>query len=223
MNSPRKAPLRHARTKSGLPDDEQPLLAGWLARESGVVDKLLNRRYGALYASVLCTYRKETDEVPSKTWPVSREMAIGDVSSSKYHLRHPNTSTLMAVARGAYEELDMWAFTLTWPSTSSFLGSDSLTLAFDSKEKAEEWRRSFMQASEAMEPLVSFNQPGPSTATGFADAATPSATQDGLAAVQGAATGEPKKAVAATDSRRKARTWDSYLHINGVAGRRRDA
>jgi hypothetical protein len=34
-------------------------------------------------------------------------MTIGDMASSKYHLRHPNTSTLMAVARGAYEELDM--------------------------------------------------------------------------------------------------------------------
>ena len=112
MNSPKKPPtLRHARTKSGLPEDEQPLLAGWLARcaglagaflgpslppcgaqgrttpcrparlrvprrESGVVDKLLNRRYGALYASVLCTYRKETDEVQRRPPPASSLPAL---------------------------------------------------------------------------------------------------------------------------------------------------
>lgn len=32
-------------------------------RESGVVNALLNRRFGALYPTALVTYRKETDEV----------------------------------------------------------------------------------------------------------------------------------------------------------------
>ena len=47
-----------------------------------------------------------------------------------------------------------------------------------------------MQASEAMEPVISFNRPGASTTSGFVDAATPNAGQDGLAADQGATGGK---------------------------------
>lgn len=43
--------------------DEVPVLQGWVARESNVVDKLINKRFGALYPSTFVTYRKETDDV----------------------------------------------------------------------------------------------------------------------------------------------------------------
>jgi hypothetical protein len=47
--------------------DELPVLQGWIARESNVVDKLINKRFGALYPSTFVTYRKETDDVSLTT------------------------------------------------------------------------------------------------------------------------------------------------------------
>jgi len=57
----------HRKTRSGVPMDELPVLQGWIARESNVVDKLINKRFGALYPSTFVTYRKETDDVSLRT------------------------------------------------------------------------------------------------------------------------------------------------------------
>lgn len=46
------------------------------SRESGIVNQLLNRRYGALYPSSLVTYRKETDDSLSKVWLLSSDVAL---------------------------------------------------------------------------------------------------------------------------------------------------
>ncbi|KAK2077069.1 hypothetical protein QBZ16_004702 [Prototheca wickerhamii] len=118
----------HARSRSGVSDGESPILQGWLARESGIVNQLLNRRYGALYPSSLVTYRKETDDSPSKVWPLSSDVALTPVTASHFKLRHAKTSTLWAVTAKAYDSVEMWTFTIRWPN-SGVIGQDHLVLA----------------------------------------------------------------------------------------------
>ncbi len=43
--------------------------------ESNVVDKLLNKRYAALYPTVFMTYRRDTGALPSVTLPVAEGAA----------------------------------------------------------------------------------------------------------------------------------------------------
>ncbi|GAB4819917.1 hypothetical protein N2152v2_006963, partial [Parachlorella kessleri] len=195
-----KGSSRHGRTKSGVPTDESPLLQGWIARESGVVEKLLNKRYAALYPTTFVTYRKDTDPSPSKVWPLTKDVSLSPVEGAAYNMRHRNTSTLWAVARGAYDTMQMvgeeadgdvhalavergadrhppggggwearrfgdavtlpvienelqrqgWGFTIHWPHESYLGGSGSLTLAFDAREKADEWREAFQGAVDRL-------------------------------------------------------------------------
>lgn len=96
------------------------------------MDRLLNKRYAALYPAVFVTYRRDTgapsarlrgrqaasvfallhpphppcntwsaDDSPSKVWPISHDTTVSDIKGQHYNLRHKNTFTLMAVARGA--------------------------------------------------------------------------------------------------------------------------
>lgn len=99
---------------------------------------LLNRRYAALYPTVFVTFRKETDDLPSKEWPISREVSVSPVASSKFHLRS-KTSTFYAVVAGAYKTLQMFAFSVTWPHGSDITGPERLVLALDTKEEAGAW------------------------------------------------------------------------------------
>lgn len=71
-------------------------------------------------------------------WPLTRGVTLSAVEGANYNMRHKNTSTLWAVARGAYDTMPMWAFTVNWPH-GAYLGPERLTLAFDAQEKAGGW------------------------------------------------------------------------------------
>ncbi|KFM23600.1 hypothetical protein F751_2859 [Auxenochlorella protothecoides] len=136
----------HARSRSSVAGEETPILQGWLARESGVVSALLNKRFGALYPTALVTYRKETDEAssggmtPSKVWSLSRDVSLTPVDRHTFKLRHAKTSTLWAVTAKAYDAKDMWGFSVKWPN-SGIIGQDHLVLAFEEEREAELWHR----------------------------------------------------------------------------------
>eukprot|EP00889_Picochlorum_renovo_P007185 jgi/Picre1/34215/NNA_001689.t1 len=83
---------------------ENVIIKGWLARESTVVERLLNRRFAVLTPSVFATFRKETDDAPSKVWSVTKDVIVTPVKGEEYHLRKPGTSTFWAVASGAYDK-----------------------------------------------------------------------------------------------------------------------
>ena len=43
-----------------------------------------------------------------QVWPIAKDVTVSKVSDRKdYHLRRPGTSTLWAVARGAYDTMHM--------------------------------------------------------------------------------------------------------------------
>ena len=105
------------------------------------------------------TYRKPNDDLPSKEWPITREVQVSGVQSAKFHLRHAKTSTLYAVVAGAYQTLQMFSFSVSWPHGSDITGPDRLVLAFETKEEAGEEgggrrRRKRLFCTECLQKLV---------------------------------------------------------------------
>lgn len=188
-----------------------------LYRESTVVERLLNKRYGALYPNVFATYRKDTDESPSKVWAISKEVTLTSVQEHKYHIRHAKTSTLWAVAAGAYDTKHMWGFTITW--TVLVGGVDKLALAFDTKEMADEWHLAFTNAIEH----AAANVPRSISLSGTSEeGSTTTIEGDGPVVAPQQATiapgGVPSPiSTSAGTSRPPHRAWASVLHINGIS------
>lgn len=118
-------------------------------RESTVVEKLVNRRFAVLNSSVFATFRKETDDAPSKVWSVTKDVVLTEITSGLFHVKNPGASALWAVASGAYEKKTMWAFTVTW---SVVLSSDTLTLAFDTEDVAKTWHDAFTKCIQVSSP-----------------------------------------------------------------------
>lgn len=190
-----------------------------MRRESTVVDRLLNKRYGALYRSVFVTFRKDTDEYPSKTWPINNSISVSPVQDRKYHVRHAKTSTLWAVATAAYDTKHMWGFTVTWAALVG--GPDKLTVAFEIKEEAEKWHTAFTEvinhASPSRPRSVSVTSEGSTepgdeyprkaesstatTSTNLEERGKFITTEVGVDQV-------PAK---------RTRAWASVLHINGIS------
>jgi hypothetical protein len=226
---------RHSRTKSGVPLDETPIRQGWLARESGVVDRLVNKRYGALYRGLLVTYRSITDDSPSKLWPLTSDVELGEILSREYHLRHPKTSTFWAVARGAYDKVTMWGFKVTW-AAERVNSPESLTLVFDTKDEAEAWRCDLEGAavgtpsagalgSSGLRRLHSDVTSEASVSGGVADsphAGVAPAVSPALAAgksfssaVGGSFTSADRSS-SGVDEPAQPRSWATAMHINGM-------
>ncbi|KAL4450695.1 hypothetical protein ABPG77_001051 [Micractinium sp. CCAP 211/92] len=235
QTTPTSSKRRHGRQKSGIPD-EPFILQGWVARESNVVDKLLNRRYAALYPHVFVTYRRDTDDAPSKVWPISAGTTVSDVQAQQYNLRHKHTSTLMAVARGRYDQVEMWGFTVAWHSYQP--GGDTLKLAFDTQEQAEEWHTAFQDAIDKQSTRkVARTDSDRSVSSSFRDdMPSPQSIEPRRAASQVAQGGGaqqeaagPRRIAVPADgaartasggnggSARRSRAWASVLHVNGVA------
>ncbi len=167
-------------------------------RESTVVDKLVNKRFAVLNSSVFATFRKETDEAPSKVWSVTKDVLLTEIVDGEYHVKNPGASALWAVASGAYEKKRMWSFTVTW---SVILASDKLTLAFDSEDMAKEWHDAFERCirSSSLDERGVLDGDGGRMST-FASETLPE-TIPGTIGQQQA----PK------------RSWASLLHINGIS------
>ena len=185
-----------------------------------MIERLLNRRYGKLYSSTFVTYRKDTDDSPSKVWPISKNITLSPVEDHEYHLRHANTSTLWAVAAGAYEKRHMWGFTVNWSALVG--GPDKLALAFDTKDDAEEWHQAF---SDAVSSALSFRMHLSISAASDASSAaildtpeTPLGSRQANLAQQGqqGGTGQAEPVTPSVPSR-KIRAWASVLHINGIS------
>lgn len=133
---------------------------------------------------------------------------MSKVEGGEYHLRNSGTSTLWAVARGAYEKVNMWGFTVTWSSLMSS-SSDKLSLAFDSKDLAESWHEAFSNAIQAASKKGSINGSGMTRSTESSTILHATESQ-GLEHVStGASGGEGGTP----------RSWASLLHINGISGK----
>ncbi|EFN53068.1 hypothetical protein CHLNCDRAFT_137358 [Chlorella variabilis] len=201
-------PLRgkHGRSKSGVPAEEATLLVGWVARESNVVDRLLNKRYAALYPSTFVTYRRETDDSPSKVWPISADTTVSEVQAATYNLRHKHTSTLMAVARGKYDQVEMHGFSITWQSYQA--GGDVLKLAFDTRSDSSlsdaSVTSSMLEAAPPTQSMEPRRRVTYETSRGEEE-------QEGAAAAPDGGGGRGDGAA------RRSRAWASVLHVNGVA------
>lgn len=224
----------HVRTKSNASlalDESSILVKGAVARESSVVDKLLNTRFAILSVDVFATFRKETDESPSKVWSVTKDVVVSEVAGSEFHLRHAGTSTFWAVARGAYDTKKMWAFTVTW---SSVLSTDKLTLAFETEARAKEWHAGFERAiqTQASKPRTTSTQPGrpemsadasggqgsrgrSRTTTLTSTSTSASSQEDGVELVQSLSTDSATHET--EDTSHTKRSWASLLHINGIS------
>ncbi len=197
-----------------LPENEMPIIEGWLSRESGVVSDLVNPRYGALYASAFYTYRKlGANDTPSRSFPILSSCTVSDVAAKHCHLRSAKTSTLWAVAARAYETVEMviefsdqarpvpthsrelfdplaqtlagpcnsdtstwvgvqFSFTIRW-NAAGFMGPDALTLCFEERSVADEWRSKFAEAIAAVErkpvsmrPLVQLSEQSTTSTNG---------------------------------------------------------
>lgn len=103
-----------------------------------MVTGLLNSRFARLFPSRLATFRREGDEVPSKTWPIVCGIELSPVEAFEYRVRHAGASTLWAVTTHAYDRRPMWSFVVTWPA-SGILGQERLCLAFADPDEARRW------------------------------------------------------------------------------------
>lgn len=185
-----------------------------------MVDKLLNRRYGALYPSTFVTYRKDKDESPSKVWPITKEVTLTPITHAEYHLRHAGTSTLWAVATSAYDKVKWWGFTIGWVGVVG--GPDKLTLAFEDRATAEEWHSALQRAinnasSRVVRTVSTASETSTVTDMDIPLAAAPIAvaSSDSLAAAGNG--GAQAAGTAPSAARRKTRAWASVLHINGIS------
>lgn len=169
------------------------------------MEKLLNRRFGTLYPTIFATFRKEKDESPSKTWAITKDVTLTEVKGGEYHLRNSGTSTLWAVARGAYEKVQMWGFTITWSS----LVSDKLSLAFETEELAKKWHTAFTQCIETASAKHSGSFTSSLSPTMDIGARSKASTQEEVTEIRGHM----------DDSQSSSRSWASLLHINGISGR----
>eukprot|EP00887_Chlorella_sp_A99_P003751 scaffold7.g3751.t1 len=180
--------------------------------ESGVVDKLLNRRYAALYPTKLVTYRKADDDAPSKVFALSRHATLTESVEQTFRMRHAKTSTLYAVAAGAYDSVVMHGFTIHFGS------GERLAVAFPSAEEAGRWHAALGQAVAQLRVAASA-----SPARSDSDASTQSASSSapGTPRVRAEAVREPApvpaEVPAGPEATRRRRAWQSFLHINGVA------
>lgn len=155
-------------------------------------------------------------------WPLSKDVTLTPIQETKCHLRKPGASTLWAVARGAYDDVQQFAFTISWPHGGVF-GTDELCVAFDTRENAEEWHQTFKDAVlhlSTLEPAISVSEhPGavdtvpnlPKFPRSSASKTGNMLNKPGNAPKQ---TSIPAQQSTSTSSRR---AWASVLHINGVA------
>lgn len=181
------------------------------------MERLLNKRYGALYSASFVTYRKDTDDSPSKVWPITKDVTLTPVGDHDYNMRHAGTSTLWAVARGAYDKLHMWGFSVTWSGTVS--GPDKLALAFETRDDADEWHLAFSQAIEkvsASAPRVLAVGKPERPITNAEDGSTFGGAPPDAAKVPGSAASQASLAEVPTE-RRRSRAWASVLHMNGIS------
>jgi hypothetical protein len=202
-----------------------------LNRESTVIERLLNKRYAKLYSTSFATYRKETDDSPSKVWPITKNVTVTPVEDHEYHLRHANTSTLWAVAAGAYDKKQMWGFTVNWSATVG--GPDKLPLAFETKDQAEEWHLAFSEAISKAALRRTISGTGSDTSTSNLDFSSSfqsrgsaldeqqvlaaSASDQQKASSSSFGGGVDGSGGASAAPRRKIRAWASVMHINGIS------
>lgn len=163
-----------------------------------MVERLVNKRFAVLNSSVFATFRKETDDAPSKVWSVTKDVILSEIAEGVYHVKNPGASALWAVASGAYEKKKMWAFTVTW---SVVLASDKLTLAFDSEDVAKEWHNAFDQcirlsSSDGMKTMVG---------------------EDGQLSKGQSGVLPERISSNASNAEAAKRSWASLLHINGIS------
>lgn len=110
--------MPHNRSPSKLPESWRLICEGNVWRESNVAGKLVNKRWMQLFGSgagggagpaeppVLASFRHQKDSEPSKVWEITRNCSISDIGKGAFHLRS-ETSTLVAVVAGRYEEREM--------------------------------------------------------------------------------------------------------------------
>jgi len=169
------------------------------------VERLLNKRYGALYPSTFVTYRKDTDESPSKVWSITQDVILSPIVDRQYHLRHPGTSTLWAVATSAYDKKHMWGFTITWSGVVG--GQDKLTLAFEDKESSEKWHKALTDAIGNASTRVASTSSESEAPSALAGAPEIDITRDL----------STQSSIEGVVPPRKSRAWASVLHINGIS------
>jgi hypothetical protein len=183
------------------------------------VDRLLNKRFGALYRSAFVTYRKETDEYPSKTWPINNSITLSPVQDRKYHVRHAKTSTLWAVATAAYDTKHMWGFTVAWAALVG--GPDKLTVAFETKEEAEKWHSAFTDVIHHADPRRPHSVSV--TSEGSSEPGDEDTRKGGVSRLAPSAHMEEEQKFTGTEAEaeqipaRRTRAWASVLHINGIS------
>lgn len=222
------SPFQGETKKSSSNDSQRHLLMkGWIARESNVVEHLLNKRYAKLYPTSFMTFRKESDEQPSKIWPITRSVDLTPVEEGDYQLRHSGTSTLLAIARGKYDTLKMWAFIVTW--TGLVGGQDKLRIAFEAEDEAQAWHTAFSKAIAGAPTLPPASRQTPSNISTTSVGTT-------LSGLTANSTMQAKPEISELDmddlsdmndrsratnsqvkAKRKQRGWTSVLHINGMS------
>ena len=97
-------PADAAEAQQYIRNGREPVLSGWLYRESAVVTGVSNGRWGALYQDSLVTFRKQNSTEPSKIWPLHGLCKLSPLSLKEFMVRDKHTSTLWALAAGHYQK-----------------------------------------------------------------------------------------------------------------------
>eukprot|EP00884_Botryococcus_braunii_P002944 jgi/Botrbrau1/12650/Bobra.67_1s0016.1 len=122
------------------PSRSEPVLTGWLYRESNLLDGVCNARFAALQGRNLVTYREQDSIEPTKVWPLHSGCRLTPMTKKPFRIRPRHKSTLWTVAAGKHIRKDLYTFAIVWPSSHMF-GRDDLRLCFEEEAEAEAWRK----------------------------------------------------------------------------------
>lgn len=83
-----------------------PKKSGYVWRGSEVVEGVVNRRYAVLYSNLFVTYRKDSEKVPSKMWPLHSTCELSGVCARDLLKAKAGYNNVVAWMSGKVDKAD---------------------------------------------------------------------------------------------------------------------
>jgi hypothetical protein len=112
---------------------DQPVLEGWLLRESTYIGGAVNKRYAMLHSAELITLRRADDFSTAKAWRLDARCRVDPPNQKSFNLvKHGREKTLWAVISNDAEAVQLKYVTL-------HTSHGPATLAFEDSGEAQRW------------------------------------------------------------------------------------
>ncbi len=230
---------------------ESVIIEGDIKRESFIAAGFVNVRHFVLQGTSsdpdsfkLCSYRSTSDETPSKTWKITRNTAVSEITRTTCKLRgEEQVSTVgfftALVKQNSFQKIQSYALSIVFAEDSAIPWiNEALTLCFDDEATAENWRlalnesiiscqmhsktidkkrRAALLASESSDAAAVMATLPADHSFGRSSSDLPEAgAGTSKNTLQNGNASSSNKNTSKTNERSK-RSWQSIYHVNGVA------